>query len=171
MKEEWKEFYPGYLVSNLGQIRKLALKKKNVETTKTGTKRVETARYLSLMIKKNWYYVHKIVAAAFVPNPNPALFTDIKHLNGDLTDNRAENLAWVHPAMIEKYRQKEGSKNWSTGKHYKVRVKYEVLIGNASIGIKNLGLFNTRADALRSIAHWEKLNGKADRTNNDQTIS
>lgn len=158
INEEWKEFYPGYLVSNMGRIKKLALKKKNIETIRKGTKRVETARYLSLMIKKKWYYPHEIVAAMFVPNPNPALYRDIKHLNGDLTDNRAENLAWVHPAMLDHYRKKKESRNWSTGKNYKVRVKYEVVVGNLSKGIRNLGTFNTRAEALRAVANWDRLN-------------
>ena len=38
------------------------------------------------------FNVHKLVAKAFVPNPNGYAFVD--HINGDYYDNRAENLKW-----------------------------------------------------------------------------
>lgn len=38
--------------------------------------------------------INKLVATAFVPNPNPEEWTAVIHLNGDKTDCRAENLAW-----------------------------------------------------------------------------
>lgn len=38
-------------------------------------------------------YVHELVAEAFVPNPDHK--TNIRHKNGDIRDNRAENLEWV----------------------------------------------------------------------------
>ncbi len=38
-------------------------------------------------------YVARLVARAFVPNPD--LLPDVRHLNGDVLDNRAENLEWA----------------------------------------------------------------------------
>lgn len=37
-------------------------------------------------------YVHRLVAAAFVPNPYG--LPEIDHINGDKADNRASNLRW-----------------------------------------------------------------------------
>ena len=44
-------------------------------------------------------YVHRLVAQAFIDKP--ASFEYVLHKNGDLTDNRAENLMWAFSKHIE----------------------------------------------------------------------
>jgi hypothetical protein len=43
--------------------------------------------------KKTSERVHRLVAQAFIPNPNNLLYVD--HINRVPTDNRIENLRWV----------------------------------------------------------------------------
>lgn len=99
--EIWKDIegYEGiYQVSNMGRVRSLPRKVWNY--TKPG-------RILKPGSKENGYlqvclsngskcekhaYVHRLVSAAFIPNPYN--LPEVNHKNYDKTDNRVENLEW-----------------------------------------------------------------------------
>lgn len=67
--------------------------------------------YLRVRLCKNSkvknYYVHRLVAEAFIPNPNDLPFID--HINTIRDDNRVENLRWCS--------QKENCNNPLTREH------------------------------------------------------
>ena len=87
--EIWKEI-PGlpayYQVSNLGRVITLkhGAKIYKPEKTKTG--------YYQVSIERKRYKIHRLVALAFIPNPDG--FQQINHKNEIKTDNRVENLEW-----------------------------------------------------------------------------
>jgi hypothetical protein len=94
--EEWKEIQEleGYEVSNLGKVRSLYYRKK----TKTPNLQVlKPARgshgYPVVNLKQKTYCVHRLVAEAFLPNPDNLPCID--HKDRDRTNNLVSNLHWV----------------------------------------------------------------------------
>lgn len=91
--EEWKEIYefPGYSVSNYGRVRNdhtgrlLALLQNQAGIINVGMNKGAIQHKRSLPL---------LVALAFVYNPNVENFDTPVHLDGDRTNNYAENLVW-----------------------------------------------------------------------------
>jgi hypothetical protein len=98
MQEIWKKA-DGYdlEVSNLGRLRaKTALNGKAIKEYRILTPTDNGNGYLRINRtidgKQKTLYVHKLVARAFVDNPNG--LTEINHLDENKQNNNADNLAW-----------------------------------------------------------------------------
>ena len=96
--EEWRDIegYKGkYQVSNMGRVKSLNYKR----TGKEGILKAlnKDNGYLQVCLSKEGiekkYYIHRLVATAFIPNHQG--LPEVNHLSEDKTDNRVENLEWI----------------------------------------------------------------------------
>ena len=120
MNEIWKDIkdYPNYMVSNLGRVKSLSNNfSRKEKILKNGKNNVG---YLLVGLCKNGkvknYLIHRLVAEAFLPNPENKPCID--HINTDRTDNRICNLRWVtskeninNPLTIDKKSKNAHLKN------------------------------------------------------------
>lgn len=92
--EQWKKItdYPNYSVSNQGQVRN--------DVTGRILKQSRVGGYSMIGLREKgmhkMIYVHRLVAFAFVENPEN--YTEVNHINAIKSDNRAENIEWCSRA-------------------------------------------------------------------------
>lgn len=166
-KEEWRDVlgYEGiYQVSSLGRIKSL---NRYVPRSRNGNMLIK-GRIMKLSTNKNnAFYVElknefniaktrsvaKIVAENFIKNKNN--FEYVKHKNGNVSDNRIENLDWYTKIDV----------NIETNKKRKKTSDYHGVIFDknknkftASVCGKHLGTFKTEEEAVNSRKQYIKKN-------------
>lgn len=105
MKEIWKPvvgFEEYFMISNLGKLKRI----KEVQNLFGKTKReIKTDRIVKPTLDRGYYkiglsvngkrtlkYIHRMVAEAFIPNPNN--YKEINHKDNNPSNNNVNNLEW-----------------------------------------------------------------------------
>lgn len=107
MQEIWKDIkgYKGlYQVSNFGKIKRINPKMKILKETDNGNGYKIVG--LCKNNKRKNYYVHRLVAEAFIPNLNN--FKEINHIDNNKSNNIVNNLEWCTRNYNVKYSYDRG---------------------------------------------------------------
>ncbi len=83
-----------YQVSNFGRIRNKDTGHVNTHYVKNRVGYIRAELFDGDGNKKR-YFIHRLVASAFIPNNDPENKIQVNHKDGDRTNNRADNLEWV----------------------------------------------------------------------------
>lgn len=85
--------YGGYEVSDTGLVRRRTATHKSAVGTVLKQSNMLGYRVITLFPPRTQAKVHRLVAEAFLPNPDGLPM--VAHINGVRHDNRAENLMWA----------------------------------------------------------------------------
>ena len=108
--EEWRDIkgYEGlYQISNKGNIKSLNYKRTGKEKIREGT--IDNTGYKIISLCKNGkvkkYLIHRLVAEAFLPNPDN--LPQVNHKDENKLNNNVENLEWC----TQEYNCNYGTRN------------------------------------------------------------
>lgn len=146
MREEWRDIkdYEGlYMVSNLGRVKSISFR-----NNKTSFKREKLLSlctkdndYLYITLtkegKRQNYYIHRLVANAFICNP--LNLSEVNHKDSNRQNNIVSNLEWVsrkgnmeHASANFRLNKRKSTSITNTGERYityrKSSGRYRVII-------------------------------------------
>lgn len=135
--EIWKELeFANYYISNYGNFKKENYRSRKKPTNKTIliTPIIKENGYLQVTLydkvsKKNEKkYVHRLVAQAFIPNPDN--LPCVNHIDGNKQNNRVDNLEWCSYKQNMEHAVKTGLYKKYYGKDNKLSKVYVELDEN-----------------------------------------
>ena len=111
IKEQWKVIaqFPNYEISNYGRVRRVW--KNHTKLKKT---RLNECGYEIIHLSKDGTNkhrpIHRLVAVAFIDNPNN--LPEVNHIDGNKENNRVDNLEWVTRSDNMKHAYSIGRGRW-----------------------------------------------------------
>ena len=125
--EEWRDVvgYEGfYQVSNLGRVRSLPRKKCKGKVLSLRLHEKYYDVLLSVAGQSKRHRVHRLVAAAFIPNPDN--LPEVNHIDGNGGNNSVSNLEWCDRHRNHHHAIENGLRNhepWLRACHESCKVK------------------------------------------------
>lgn len=133
--EEWKLFNEFYMVSNFGNVKTIGrnvfqkhigdrwFPEKSVAITDNGRgyKLFSTA----INKKRKNYYLHRVVADLFIPNPNA--FPEVNHKDANKSNNHVSNLEWVSVDMNRHHAVVNDLVSFGENSHYAKLTECQVI--------------------------------------------
>ncbi len=144
INEEWKiiEGFETYSISSFGNVR-------NNKTDRILKQRLNRKGYIYVNLSKNnknkKFSCHRLVAMAYIPNPENK--TCVDHINNDKTDNRIENLRWV---SVQQNNQNRRINKINKSGYIGVIFEKDRNKWLATIGSIKIGRFTNKEDAIRA---------------------
>lgn len=125
--EEWRPVPYGnrYHVSNLGRIRSTRnghAKYMKPSPINSGHRQVN----LSDSSEHKHFLIHRLVALAFLPNPEGK--SDVNHIDGNKANNRVSNLEWLTNAENQNHSVSGGIRRLGSAHHKSKLTENDVLI-------------------------------------------
>jgi hypothetical protein len=148
--EIWKDiegYESLYQVSNLGRVKSLE------RVVGCGNKMIRVNEkirklnpngngYLNLLLHKEGvkkaFRVHRLVAEAFIPNPNN--LPEVNHKDGDKLNNTVDNLEWCTKSHNETHARKTGLKTFDSICKSVVRVEDGKVYKSIAQASKDIGV-------------------------------
>jgi len=125
MQEVWKDIkeYEGrYQISNLAMVKSVQRIKANARGKYMANERllktnISSSGYYRIVFKLNdkykTYFLHRLLAIAFIPNPENKPF--INHKDGNKLNNSLENLEWCTMSENRQHAYNTGLQNPTSG--------------------------------------------------------
>lgn len=88
-----------YYISNYGRVKAITDKGESILKTQI------VNNYERVHILNKMYFVHRLVAEAFIINKNKALYIQINHKDNNTLNNKVDNLEWVTPKENSQYKE------------------------------------------------------------------
>lgn len=160
--EIWKDIleYPGYQISNMGRLRSTRkycyFINGYAHRNKILSPSTNNAGYSIYTIKGKIVLIHRLVANAFIPNPDN--LPEVDHIDNCKKNNRADNLQWIthHDNMIKMGKQtrlQREKKNELTEKKRKFFKKTRVLKKTHN----EICVFCDGKKIMRNIPRWNPI--------------